>query len=380
MPRVRIRHNVEKGKYCPSPTDAFSVFNGSPISIWIEDFSEINTRLNDLKSNGIHDFRAYFKKHPEEVISLAQAVKVLEVNDATLELYEAGSRRELQQGLSRVFDKESYDVFREEIIALADGKTEFSGEATQKTLKGKLRHILIKVIVVPRYAGTLSRVFVFIVDITESKESQKELRESEAKYRTIVEFAPDALLVIDADTEIILEANRRAKRLFGLPLNHIAGMHFSQLLPGEATERHRKIIQDHEEDNCWSLNDIVVLRKSGERVSVSARSCLVVIQGRRCVLMIFQETDRSQEDTRVPGSPGSADGDHSSMRKALGKLSRREQDVVRLISDGLTNRQIAKTLFISIKTVETHRARIMDKLGFHKTADIVRFAIYSGLC
>lgn len=60
-------------------------------------------------------------------------------------------------------------------------------------------------------------------------------------------------------------------------------------------------------------------------------------------------------------------------------LTRREREVLKLIASGLTNRQIAEKLFISVKTVETHRARILQSLDLHKTADLVRYAIEKGL-
>lgn len=52
----------------------------------------------------------------------------------------------------------------------------------------------------------------------------------------------------------------------------------------------------------------------------------------------------------------------------------REREIVRMVVQGLTSHQIGKALFISARTVETHRARIMDKIGVKKTAGMVRFA------
>lgn len=60
-------------------------------------------------------------------------------------------------------------------------------------------------------------------------------------------------------------------------------------------------------------------------------------------------------------------------------LTTREKDVLYFIARGFTNKEIAKKLCISVKTVETHRARIMNKLDLHKTADLVRHAIETGL-
>jgi DNA-binding NarL/FixJ family response regulator len=61
-----------------------------------------------------------------------------------------------------------------------------------------------------------------------------------------------------------------------------------------------------------------------------------------------------------------------------GDLSDREQDVLRLIARGHTNREIAAQLDVSIKTVETHKARAMDKLGVDSRAGIVAHAIREG--
>lgn len=60
-------------------------------------------------------------------------------------------------------------------------------------------------------------------------------------------------------------------------------------------------------------------------------------------------------------------------------LSRREIEVLRLIALGYTNHQIAEKLVLSVKTVETHKSRIMDKLGMRRRSELVRYAISRGL-
>jgi DNA-binding NarL/FixJ family response regulator len=72
---------------------------------------------------------------------------------------------------------------------------------------------------------------------------------------------------------------------------------------------------------------------------------------------------------------------NSCMAKEVGNhiLTVRESEILRLIASGLSNKQIADKLCISVKTVETHRARIMQKLDLHTTADLVRYAIRTGL-
>jgi len=57
------------------------------------------------------------------------------------------------------------------------------------------------------------------------------------------------------------------------------------------------------------------------------------------------------------------------------KLTTRETEIVRLLAQGGSNKEIAATLGISIRTVETHRATLMHKLGVHSVAGVVRYAI-----
>ena len=64
---------------------------------------------------------------------------------------------------------------------------------------------------------------------------------------------------------------------------------------------------------------------------------------------------------------------------SYGTLTPREQEVMRLLADGLPTRTVAETLFISPKTVENHRANIMKKLGLHSTIELIRYAAKLGL-
>ncbi len=66
----------------------------------------------------------------------------------------------------------------------------------------------------------------------------------------------------------------------------------------------------------------------------------------------------------APGGPG---------------LTVRETEVLKLVSEGRTTRQIGDQLRISVKTVETHRKHIMDKLGLHSVASLTKFAVREGL-
>lgn len=69
----------------------------------------------------------------------------------------------------------------------------------------------------------------------------------------------------------------------------------------------------------------------------------------------------------------------SSEQNPLQKLSGRERQVLQLVVEGKTSAEIARTLQLSVKTVETYRSRLMDKLGVHDLPALVKFAIQHGL-
>ncbi|MFQ5595270.1 MAG: response regulator [Anaerolineae bacterium] len=69
----------------------------------------------------------------------------------------------------------------------------------------------------------------------------------------------------------------------------------------------------------------------------------------------------------------------SSEEDPVEPLTPRETEVLQLIAQGHTNRQIAETLTISVRTVETHRANLMDKLGLRSRVELVRYARERGL-
>ena len=76
---------------------------------------------------------------------------------------------------------------------------------------------------------------------------------------------------------------------------------------------------------------------------------------------------------------------HGYLQQGAGKgtpfrlLSSREREIIKLVAEGKANKEIAHLLSISIKTVESHRANVMEKLDLHSVTDLVRYAIRNNL-
>ncbi len=66
-------------------------------------------------------------------------------------------------------------------------------------------------------------------------------------------------------------------------------------------------------------------------------------------------------------------------RETYDGLTEREKEILTLVAEGATNQDIAQRLYISVKTVQTHRAHIMEKLNLHDRTMLVRYAIRKGL-
>jgi DNA-binding NarL/FixJ family response regulator len=74
-----------------------------------------------------------------------------------------------------------------------------------------------------------------------------------------------------------------------------------------------------------------------------------------------------------------AESHSTRQERPMGALTAREVEIVRLLAEGKVNKQIAAMLGITARTVETHRARIMLKLGVHSLAELIHYAIRNNI-
>ncbi|MFX0206059.1 MAG: PAS domain S-box protein [Candidatus Hodarchaeota archaeon] len=145
------------------------LFEESPISLWEEEFSDAKRFIDDLKRSGIEDFRKYFDEHPEAVTECASLINVIDVNQATLDLYGAENKEELLGNLDKVFTEETYPAFKEELIALAENRNKISIEVINKTLKGGTICVDLGLNISSEEAE--NRALISIMDITDRKKA-----------------------------------------------------------------------------------------------------------------------------------------------------------------------------------------------------------------
>jgi len=138
-----------------------TLFEHAPVALWEQDASGIKAYVDRLKSQGVKDFRAYFEEHPEVTAEMLAAIKIIDVNRATLELYGAGSKEEFIRNFGATVTKEGLDAAKEFLISYAErGEVKFEAEFTSRTLKGDIIHVSVISFIPPGYEETRSKIFI----------------------------------------------------------------------------------------------------------------------------------------------------------------------------------------------------------------------------
>ncbi|WP_151833057.1 sensor domain-containing diguanylate cyclase [Acinetobacter ursingii] len=147
----------------------------SPASLWVEDFSRVKVRIDQLKQIGIDDFRTFLDVHPEFVNQCIEDILILDVNQATLDLFQAPDKQILLKNIHKVFSNEMLGTFREQLIELWKGNIHHQREAVNYALDGSIRNVLLQFTVFPDYEKDWGLVQVALTDITARKKAENYL-------------------------------------------------------------------------------------------------------------------------------------------------------------------------------------------------------------
>ena len=162
------------------------LFDQSPVSIWEEDFSEVKKYLDQLTADGITDIRQYFQDNPNELRKCSDLVRIIDVNQKTLTMFSAKSKKDMLLNLSNIFNEEAEYKFINHLCSVANNEISFSQESVNITLDGKIINILLHSNVVPGYEHDYSKVLVSLLDITEQKQKDKQIAEDLQEKNTLL--------------------------------------------------------------------------------------------------------------------------------------------------------------------------------------------------
>ena len=274
------------------------MFDTTTVSIWEEDYSGVKTALDELKAAGIEDIRSYLDEHPEFMQQAAKLTRIVDVNDATLQIYGAKSKEELMVSLDKIFTAESYTAVKEFLIAIAEGRTHFEAESMNKTLQGEELIVLIH-IAIPSERSGFQNLLVSIIDITERRHAEAARRESEDRYRDLFENANDAIFIVDADLNYI-DANKKAVELFGFSREEILRMNILDVIPSEQVSRSEKVLRKLRGKESYDKFVGKMKRKDGRWLDIEVSSSPIIkngaVVGSRDIVRDITERKKLEEE------------------------------------------------------------------------------------
>jgi len=150
-----------------------SIFQSAGVAIWDEDYSDVQPLLEELRQQGVTDFNRYFAENPDFVRRAVTLVRVVDVNETAVQMFQAECKHELLGPLEPVFLPGTSGSFAYLLAALAEGKPGCKSETVVSTRRGEKLSILMSVTFPP--AGE-SRVLVTIMDITERRRAEHDLQ------------------------------------------------------------------------------------------------------------------------------------------------------------------------------------------------------------
>jgi diguanylate cyclase (GGDEF)-like protein len=138
----------------------------------VEDFSSIKRLLDEIRDRGIEDFRVFTDVHPEFVQRCMSEIRVLDVNQETLDLFHALDKPTLLHRLGEVFRDDMERSFREQLIDLWDGKLFQRREVVNYALNGNEVYVLLQFSVLPGHEHDWTLVQIALTDITARKKAE----------------------------------------------------------------------------------------------------------------------------------------------------------------------------------------------------------------
>ena len=144
-----------------------NLFSKNPVSLWEEDFTEVIKLLDDKKKNGNIDLIKYLNDNPEFIFECATKIKVLNINQISLEMFKAPDKEYLINNLTKTFNKKTFETFKNVLVAVAEGKRIFREETEYLNLKGEVFSAIIQL----SFIENSNMLLVSITDINQLKDT-----------------------------------------------------------------------------------------------------------------------------------------------------------------------------------------------------------------
>lgn len=208
-----------------------TLFETAPMAIWEQDFSGVRASFAQLREQGVTDLRTWFATHPESLVELMLRLRVVDVNDTTVRLWEASSKGELVERLPKLLCEASQDVLVDELVAVWKEQPFFAGVIRAVSCRGNRLDLLMTWSALERGGRLdLTRVLSAFIDIGELMRTRADLSAERERLAVTLESINEAVVSVGTDGRI-LSLNPAAARLFGCDVFEALRKPFSEVVP-----------------------------------------------------------------------------------------------------------------------------------------------------
>ena len=263
-----------------------ALFEDMPIAVWEDDLSDVHEFLNSLKSQGVRDFHRHFETHPEELVQCRRLIRILNVNKAALELYQAKSKEELIQSTLQGMGKGELEHWIDDLTAIANGEMTHRWEGGDETMNDTPIEISLSWTVVQGHENDYSKVIFTTIDITERKQAEESLQAEREKAQKYLDIAGVMMLALDQDGFVTL-INQKGCEILGYSADEIVGKNwiatflpksirtdlqgtFQQLVSGDSQSAgyyENTVLTKNGEERLIAWHNIVVRDRQGTIVN-----------------------------------------------------------------------------------------------------------------
>ena len=218
-----------------SETRYREIFHTVPVAIWEEDFSQVKVFLDNLKAQGVSNLRRYFEEHPDKVQEAVNLVKINDVNEVCLRIYEAKNKEELFGSLTKIFSPDSYSTFVNELIGIWNQEPYFESECINLTCSGRKKTFILRM-QLPQSKEDYRKVLVSLTDISIRKETENKLKDSESRFRGLFDNISSGVAVFKVEDNgnkfVFLDYNQAAEKIDNIKKEEVIGRDVVEVFSG----------------------------------------------------------------------------------------------------------------------------------------------------